>query len=168
MTRPFVYLSAQAAIVGGLLRIAASFAPLLVRSNLARQSLYFAIDVCLTVGLVGFWWQGSKDFGRRGVIGLAMFLTGIATVRASAFISAVDVYPAGALITAAGVIVVSAGAWVVHRVSGWVPLAFVLSTLLGILGSLTSNNAAFLVWSGGMFGLAFAGVGRQMWIRSDG
>ena len=97
-----------------------------------------------------------------------MFLTGIATVRASAFISAVDVYPAGALITAAGVIVVSAGAWVAHRMSGWVPLAFVLSTLLGILGSLTSNAAAFLVWSGVMFGLAFAGVGRQMWIRSDG
>ena len=63
MIRPFVCLSAQAAIVGGLLRIAASFVSLLAPSNLARQSLYFAVDVCLTVGLVGFWWQGSKDFG---------------------------------------------------------------------------------------------------------
>ena len=168
MTRPFVRLSAQAAIVGGLLRIAASFAPLLIPSNLARQSLYFAVDVCLTVGLVGFWWQGSKDFARRGVIGLAMLLTGIAAVRASAFISAVDVYQAGALITAAGVIVVSAGAWIVHRMSGWVPLAFVLSTLVGILGGVTSNADAFLLWSGVIFGLAFAGVGRQMWIRWDG
>jgi hypothetical protein len=167
MTQPFVRLSAQAAIVGGLLRIASSFAPVLIRSNLARQSLYFAIDVCLTVGLAGFWWQSSKDFGRRGVIGLAMFVAGIATVRASAFISAVDVYPAGALITAGGAILVSASAWAAHKLPRWVPLAFALSTLLGVVASV-ANAGALLVWSGVIFGVAFAGLGRQTWIRLSG
>jgi hypothetical protein len=168
MPRPFARLSAEAAVIGGLLRAAASFTPAFIRSNLERQFLYFAIDVCLTIGLAGFWWRGSKDFSRRGVVGLAIFLAGIATVRASVFISAVDAYPAGALLTAGGVIVVSASAWVAHKVSGWVPLAFVVSTLLGVVGSVISNAGMLFVWSGVIFGLAFAGLGRQMWIFSNG
>jgi hypothetical protein len=167
MTRLYIRLSALAAVVGGLLRIAASFAPVLLSSNLERQSLYFAVDVCLTLGFAGFWWRTSKTVGRLGTIGLAMFVTGIAIVRASAFISAVDVYPAGALLTAGGAIVVSVGAWSAHRMADWVPLAFVLSTLLGILGSVTSNAGGFFVWSGVIFGLAFAGVGCQLWISSS-
>jgi hypothetical protein len=168
MTRSFVRLSAKAAIAGGLLRVAASFAPAILRSNLERQSLYLAVDVCLTLGFAGFWWQSSKNLGRQGAVGLAMFVTGIAVVRASAFISAVDVYPTGALLAAGGAIVVSMGAWIARMMAGWVPLAFVLSTLLGILGSITSNSGGLLVWSGAIFGLAFAGVGRQLWISSNG
>jgi hypothetical protein len=165
MTR--LRLSAQAAIFGGLLRIASSFAPLLIGSNVARQSLYFAIDVCLTVGLVGFWRLGSKDFGRGGVIGILMFLTGIAAVRASPFISAVDVYPAGALMTAVGATLLSAGAWRAHKLSRRVPLAFTLSILLGVVAS-AANAGALFVWSGVIFGVACAGLGRQMWIQLNG
>jgi hypothetical protein len=96
-----------------------------------------------------------------------MFVTGIAVVRAGAFISTVDVYPVGALLTAGGAIVVSVGAWRAHRIAGWVPMAFVLSTLLGISGSVTSNAGGFFVWSGVTFGLAFAGVGCQLWTSSS-
>jgi hypothetical protein len=96
-----------------------------------------------------------------------MFVAGIATVRASAFISAVDVYPAGALITAGGAILVSASAWAAHKLPRWVPLAFALSTLLGVVASV-ANAGALLVWSGVIFGVAFAGLGRQTWIRLSG
>jgi hypothetical protein len=44
VTRPFVRLSAQAAHVGGLLRVAASYLPARIRYNLERQSPYFTVD----------------------------------------------------------------------------------------------------------------------------
>ena len=101
------------AIAGGLLRTAGSFAPVIVASDLARESLYIVIDVCLTVGLVSFYAQHSKRIGWSGATGLALALVGIATVRANRAIAAVDMYPAGALAIACGVIVVSTRAWVV-------------------------------------------------------
>ena len=47
------------AIAGGLLRAASSFAPVVIGSGLARESLYIVVDVCLTVGLIGFYLQRS-------------------------------------------------------------------------------------------------------------
>jgi hypothetical protein len=92
------------AIAGGLLRTAGSFAPVVIRSDLARESLYIAIDVCLTVGLIGFYMQRSKSIGWPGTAGLALALGGIAIVRANRAISTIDLYPAGALAIACGVI----------------------------------------------------------------
>ena len=71
------------AIAGGLLRVAGSFAPVAVTSDLARESLYLVIDVCLAVGIVGFYAQRSKRIGWSGAAGLALALVGIATVRAN-------------------------------------------------------------------------------------
>jgi hypothetical protein len=43
-----------AAIAGGVLGAAASFAPVVIGSDLQRESLYIVVDLCLTVGLAGF------------------------------------------------------------------------------------------------------------------
>jgi hypothetical protein len=155
------------AIAGGLLRTAGSFAPVVIRSELARESLYIAIDVCLTVGLIGFYLQRSKSIGWLGAAGLALALGGIATVRANRAISTVDLYPAGALAIACGVIVVSARAWMAHKISGWIPAAFLLSTLVGIVGNVVQDANSLFVWSGIIFGLAFAGLGFEMWTSSS-
>ena len=167
MTRSFARLGALAAMAGGLLRAAASFAPTVIRSDVERKSLYVVVDVCLSVGLLGFWRSRTEALGRRGAIGLALALAGIATVRANPFVSAVDLYPAGALITACGVVVLSARAWTVKKMSGWIPLAFVLSTLVGVIGSVVKDASILSVWSGVTFGAAFAGLGLQTWIASN-
>src|SRR5262245_29331848 len=88
-----------AAIAGGLLRAASSFAPVAIGSGFARESLYILVDVCLTVGLSGFYVQRSKSLGWPGAAGLAIALGGIATIRANRAISTVDLYPVGALAT---------------------------------------------------------------------
>jgi hypothetical protein len=129
----------------------------------ARESLYIVVDVCLTAGLIGFYVQRSKSLGWPGAAGLAIALGGIATVRANRAISTVDLYPVGALATACGVIVVSARAWGVRKISGWVPVAFVLSTLVGTIGSVVQNANPLFVWSGVIFGIAFAGLGFETW-----
>lgn len=151
------------AIAGGLLRTAASFATIAIDSELARELLYIVIDVCLTVGLVGFYAQRSKSLGWSGTAGLALALVGIATVRANRAITTVDLYPAGALAIACGVIAVSGSGWVARTISGWVPAAFLLSTLVGIIGSLVQHTDVLFVGSGVIFGMAFAGMGFAVW-----
>lgn len=151
------------AIAGGLLRTASSFAPVFIGSDLGRESLYIVVDVCLTLGLIGFYAQRSKTIGWPGAAGLALALGGIVIVRANRAISTVDLYPAGALVIACGVIVVSVSAWVVRTLPGWVPVAFVLSTFVGMLGSVVQDANALFVWSGVIFGIAFAALGFEMW-----
>ena len=152
-----------AAIAGGALRAAASFAPVVIDSDIERESLYIVVDVCLTIGLVGFSARHSKSIGWPGAAGLALALVGLATVRANRAISTVDLCPAGALATACGVILLSARAWVARRIRGWVPVAFLLSTLVGLIGSYVRGANVLFVWSGVIFGVAFAGLGVEMW-----
>ena len=152
-----------AAIAGGALRTAASFAPVVIDSDIERELLYIMVDVCLTIGLVGFNARHSKSIGWPGATGLALALVGLATVRANRAISTVDLYPAGALATACGVILLSARAWVARRIPGWVPAAFLLSTLVGLIGSYVRGANPLFVWSGVIFGVAFTGLGVELW-----
>jgi hypothetical protein len=164
MTRPTLLRAAGlVAIMGGALRAAASFAPVVIHSDIERESLYVVVDLCLSIGLVGFNARHSKSIGWPGAAGLALALVGFATVRANRAISTVDLYPAGALAIACGVILLSARAWVAHQIPGWVPVAFLLSTLVGLIGSYVRGANALFVWSGVIFGVAFAGLGVEMW-----
>jgi len=144
--------------------MAASFAPVAIESARARELLYLVIDGCLTVGLVGFYAPRAKRLGWPGAAGLALALVGIAIVRANRAISTVDLYPAGALAIACGVIVVTARAWVAHTLAGWVPVAFVIATLVGLVGNVAPAGNALFVGSGVIFGLAFASLGVAVWM----
>jgi len=167
MRRSLIRVGALAAMAGGLLRVAASFAPTAISSDLQRESLYVVVDVCLTIGLLGFWALRSTDLGRRGAIGVVITLVGIVTIRANRLIGVVDLYPAGALAVASGTIVVSVSAWVVKRIPGWIPLMFLLSTLVGVMGSVLEGADVVFVASGVMFGVAFAGLGLNTWVASN-
>jgi hypothetical protein len=133
----------------------------------ARESLYIVIDACLTVGLVCFYAQRSKRLRWSGAAGIALALFGIGILRANRAIATVDLYPAGALASACGVIIVTTSAWIAGTIPGWVPVAFVLSTLVGIIGSVVHAANALVVWSGVIFGIAFAGLGLEMWTSSS-
>ena len=155
------------AIAGGALRATASFAPVLVHSDVEREWLYIAIDACLTIGLVSFHARHGRRVGWPGAAGLALALAGIATVRANRLLSTVDLYPAGALAIVCGAIFLTARAWAARRISGWIPAAFLLSTLAGIIGNYVPGGNALFVWSGVIFGVAFAGLGVAMWKEAD-
>jgi hypothetical protein len=60
---------------------------------------------------------------------------GIATIRVNRLISAADLYPVGALAIACGVMILTIRAWIVKKIHGWVPIAFTLSTLVGVVGN---------------------------------
>jgi hypothetical protein len=164
MTRSaFVHAGGLAAVAGGVLRAAASVAPVLLDSDIEHESPYIVVDVCLAIGLVSFSVRHSKSIGWPGSAGLALALVGLATVKANRAISTVDLYPAGALATACGVILLNARAWVTRRIPGWVPMAFLLSTLVGLIGNYVRGANALFAWSGVIFGVAFTGLGVEMW-----
>ena len=82
---------------------------------------------------------------------------------------AVDLYPAAALATACGVILLAVSAWTANRLPAWVPVTLLLSTLVGIIGSVVGDASTLFVCSGVMFGVAFAALGFKTWrSRSPG
>jgi hypothetical protein len=68
----------------------------------------------------------------------------------------------------AGTIALSVSAWLDRQIRGWVPAAFVLSTFLGLVGTLSQGAGVWFVGSGVMFGIAFAGLGIDAWISASG
>ena len=154
-----------AAIVGGVLRAAASFAPG-VDSNIEQQLLYLAVDIFLLLGLLGFYELRYQDAGRTGAVGFLLAIVGLVVVRSSRAIPGFDLYPVGALIFVGGMIVLCGSAWIARALAVWVPAAFVVSALLGVVGTVADNSGALFVWSGVLFGAAFSGIGREVWLAA--
>lgn len=156
------------AVAGGALRAGASFAPTLIQSDLLRQSLYIVVDACLAAGLLAVHSLRRQRARRWGTAGLTLALAGVVTVRANRLISTTDLYPAGALAIVVGTIALSVSAWLDRQIRGWVPAAFVLSTFVGLVGTLAQGAGVWFVWSGVTFGVAFAGLGIDTWIAASG
>jgi hypothetical protein len=148
---------AIAAVTGGLLRVAAAFAPGVLTSPSARELLYLAVDVCLAVSLVSFY--AIRRLRPAGVAGVTLALAGLAVVRLDRALPSGNLYPLAALAIAIGVIALSGSLWLERMIAGGVPLAFVLSTVLGIAGTAVSGASVLFVWSGVVFGGAFAVLG---------
>jgi hypothetical protein len=162
-----IRVGALAGIAGGVLRMAASFAPVVIASDLRREVLYVTIDTCLATGLIAFYSQRSKPLERWGTGGLVLALVGIATIRGNRLVSSADLYSVGALAIGCGVIMLTANAWRVTQIQGWVPAVFILSTLLGIGGTGGRNANALFVCSGLLFGIAFTGLGLETWVSAS-
>ena len=153
------------AIIGGVLRAAASFAPNL-GSDAEQQVLYLTVDVFLILGLLGFFELQHEDVGWIGTFGFLLALIGLVVVRSSRAISGVDLYPAGAFAVAGGLIVLTASASTAKTLKAWIPVTLLVSTLLGLVGTVLADAAWLLVVSGLTFGAAFAGLGRGMWVAA--
>ena len=151
---------AVAAVAGGGLRIAASFAPAALSAAAAR-GLYATVDACLAASLIAFY--SIPGLRRSGAYGLTMALAGIAVVRVGAALSVIRLYPAGALAVAIGGVALSSSLRADRLVPGWLPVAFGLSMLLGIAGSGIAGADQLFVWSGVLLGVGFAGLGLNVW-----
>ena len=150
---------ALVAIAGGLLRAAGSFAPAAIATNGIRESLYVTIDVTLAVGLVALYTQLRKLGAWWSTAGFLLAIAGIIVIRTNRFVTSADLYPAGALAIACGIVLLTLDGWRHRLLAGWIPAAFVISTLVGVLATLIPGGSVLFVVSGVMFGLAFAGIG---------
>ncbi len=154
-----VRVGGAAAILAGVLRAASSFAS--GGSELERQALYFIVDLLLLLGASGAYAQNHDAVGRWGAAGFLTSVVGILLVRSSRAVPGLDLYPAGALSTAIGWVLLSLACWRTARGPAFVPVLFMLSIVTGLVGQIASSASLFVA-SGVIFGAAVAGAGRQV------
>jgi hypothetical protein len=150
-----------AAVIAGVLRVAASFTSSL-GSDVERQSLYFIIDLLLLIAVFAAYLQVQEIVGGWGAAGFLTTVVGILLVRSSRAVPGLDLYPAGALAVALGWAVLGLASWRAGTASVFVPLLFVLSVVIAIVGQVVASSSSALVASGVIFGAAVVGVGRQV------
>jgi hypothetical protein len=149
-----------AAVIAGVLRVAASFTSSL-GSEVERQSLYFIIDLLLLIAVFAAYLQVQEVVRGWGAAGFLTTVVGILLVRSSRAVPGLDLYPAGALAVALGWAVLGLASWRAGTASVFVPLLFVLSVVIAIVGQMAPSPSAFVA-SGVVFGAAVVGVGRQV------
>jgi len=137
-------LSGLAAALGGALRVAAAFIPP-TPDTPALELLYFAIDVSLLFGLIGF-------------IAAA---TGLATiVGPDAEVFGINVYNTAVSVIGFGLAVMSIAMLWSGRLPRWIPALWIASLLAGIAATTVpdAQQAGFLA-AGILFALGFLAAG---------
>ncbi len=93
---------ARSAVIGGALRIAASFVPHIPASPWL-EAYYAVIDICLLLGLIGIYGITADKLGNAGRAGFAVALIGQASIIGpDAAMFGIDFYVTGSLLLLAG------------------------------------------------------------------
>lgn len=153
-------LAGASALLAGVLRTLASFIPGGDAPGTGLEILYMTIDVLLVFGLLGIYACQYDRAGVPGLFGFVLALTGTASiVGPDGKLGEVDLYAAGALLIAVGLVILAAGTWKARRLPPAVPALWVVSTVVGVGGFAVGNPPIAFMISGVAFGLAFALAG---------
>jgi hypothetical protein len=162
-----IRLGGLAAIFAGILRGVNSFLPNDAPS-VALEILYLFTDLFILFGIMGLYGFQHQESGLWGFFGflLAMIGTGI-IIGPDGAIAGVNLYPVGALILAAGLILLAVGSWIANKLPWWAPTFWVISTVAGFIGYFIPGLNLLFVVSGVIFGIGFAGAGIEVWFQTN-
>jgi hypothetical protein len=146
--------------MAGILRGVNSFLP--SSPGMTIELLYLLTDIFILFGLIGLYGFQHQESGWWGFCGFLLAIIGIAVIR-SGTISGVKMYAIGALIFAAGLSLFAIGSWIAHKLPRWIPVFWILSTIIGFIGYFVPGLNILFVVSGALFGVGFAGAGFQVW-----
>jgi hypothetical protein len=151
-----------AAIIAGILRGVNSFLPNFI-PGVTLEFLYLLTDIFILFGIMGIYGFEHQESGLWGFCGflLAIVGTGI-IIGPDGLIGSVSMYPVGSLILATGLILLAVGSWIANKFSRWIPILWVLSTIIGFIGHFSPGLNLLFVISGVMFGIGFAGAGFEI------
>lgn len=162
-----IRLGGLSAILAGLLRAGSSFIPLFTSEQSAfLEVLYLVIDLLILFGLLGVYAYQHEQAGLSGSAGFLLAFSGTAIiVGPDGSLGGVDMYILGALLISVGVVLLAIGTWRARRLSRWVPMLWVVSTLAGVGGFLLGQFlwSLLLLIAGVAFGLAFVLAGLNIW-----
>jgi hypothetical protein len=156
-----IRLGGLAAIVAGILRGVNSFLPNNVPS-VVLEILYLLTDLFILFGIMGVYGFQHQESRLWGFFGFLLAIVGIAMIRTGA-ISGINLYPVGTLILAGGLTLLAVGSWIANKLPRWVPVFWVLSTIVGFIGYFIPGLDLLFVVSGVVFGIGFAGAGIEVW-----
>ena len=156
-----IRLCALAAILAGLLRATASFIP---ETTSGIFALYFFIDLFLLGGIIGLHltsMAAGKILGRLGFVIMCVALlvllardVGVVTPRA---------YAGAAALFSLGLDLFAIQALRNRRLPVWIPIGWILSTILGPVGFFLPAVHFLFPISGLLFSVAFMAAGVAIW-----
>jgi hypothetical protein len=156
-----IRLGGLAAIVAGILRGVNSFLPSSI-PVVQLEFLYLLTDIFLLFGMMGLYAFQHQESKLWGFSGFLLAIIGIAVIRTRG-IEGINMYAIGALIFAAGLSLLAIGFWIAHQLPRWVPVLWILSIIIGLIGYFIPGFNLLFAISGVLFGVGFAGAGFQTW-----
>jgi hypothetical protein len=154
-----IRLGGLAAILAGILRGVNSFVP---SDAPSVAILYLLTDIFILFGMIGIYGFQHQEARLWGFFGFLLAIIGIAVIRTGA-IAGVSLYAIGALIFSAGLSLLAVGSWIARKLLRWIPIFWVLSTIVGFIGYFIPGLSLLFVISGIIFGIGFAGAGIKVW-----
>ena len=166
MFRPtLIRMYAAGAFLAGALRAISSFIP---ESTPHVYLLYFVIDVGLLFGVIvfyRFWIPASNVVTVLAFI--LMFVALIVLIARDVRVISSGVYAVAAATFSLGIDLFAIEMLRRRRMSRWIPVAWLLSAVLGPVGFFVPRLHFFFAISGLIFGTAFAGAGVVIWRLSS-
>jgi hypothetical protein len=156
-----IRLGGLAAVIAGILRGVNSFIPS-NNPSVAIAISYLLTDIFIILGIIGVYGFQHHESRLWGGFGFLLAIIGIAIIRTGA-ISGVSLYPIGASTFTVGLSLFAVGSWIAKKLPRWVPVFWVLSTIIGFVGYFIPSLSPLFVVSGVIFGLGFAGAGIKVW-----
>ena len=156
---------AAGAILAGALRAITSFIP---ESAPHIYLLYFVIDVGLLLGVIvfyRFWILASNVVTVLAFI--LMFVALVVLIARDVNVISSGVYAGAAATFSLGIDLFAIEMLRTRKISPWIPVAWLLSTVLGPVGFFVPRLHFFFAISGLVFGTAFAGAGVVIWRLSS-
>jgi hypothetical protein len=115
--------------------------------------------------IVYFMQPGGRDAGRLGFFGFVLAVIGTAMITGpDGTLGGVQEYVVGALLLSAGIVFLAIGSWHAARLPRYVPVLWVISTVLGVGGFALSGPPVLLTIAGLAFGAGFIGAGIKIWL----
>ena len=152
----------SACLLGGLLRVISCF----VNNETATQSievLYIATDLCLILGLIGFYSVYRAQLFWLGYLGFIIAICGLGFIAGPKIeLFDVSVYQIGSAIIGVGVLLLSFNLIRANLCGFVAPVAPVASVAAGLMSMLVGGSLLIFA-SGALFGLGFMALGIQVW-----
>ncbi|MFT6311173.1 MAG: hypothetical protein ACJAQS_001544 [Porticoccus sp.] len=154
-----------ACIIGGLLRVIGSF----ISYDSAAESieiLYIATDICLILGLIGFYSVHRQRLFWLGHLGFAIAICGLSFIAGpETELFGMSVYQLGSPIVGAGLLLLSLNLIKAKLCGLAAPMLLAASVVVGLISILVGSSVLFVV-TGILFGVGFMALGTHIWRAS--
>jgi hypothetical protein len=165
-SKNLIRLGGIAAIIAGILRGINSFLPANLPS-VTVEILYLITDIFILFGIMGIYGFEHQESRLWGFLGFLLAIVGTGIIMGpDGSIGGVNMYPVGSLILAAGLTLLAIGSWIANKFPRWVPVFWILSTIVGFIGYFSPGLHLLSIGSGVIFGIGFARAGIEVWSAS--
>ena len=157
---------ACAGMLGGLLRVIASFMPATGPSD-HLELFYVVIDLCLILGLVGIYLAHHLSLSQWGHCGFIISLCAFSFIAGpdTVFFGA-SAYQLGTPLVGIGLLLLAIGLRSLQSIPSYGADSLLLSVILGIVATVLGSSVLFIM-SGVLLGIGFIISSYFVWCRLD-